>query len=82
MELVQHEVLDFIRVPFLVTEHTKFVPDRVFASIGSSYNISDVFNIEELVAVAGHFSTTVEELEQLHFTGEKNFTRSTQSFRE
>lgn len=61
MELVQHEVLDFIRVPFLIPGHTKFAPDRVFASIGSSYIHSDVFNVDELVAVAGHFSTAVEE---------------------
>ena len=30
MELVQHSVLDLIRVPFLITGHTKFAPDSVF----------------------------------------------------
>ena len=61
MEPAQHGILDFLRIPFLTAGHTKFAPDRVFASIGSSYNHSDVFNIHELVEVAGHFSTAVEE---------------------
>ena len=61
MELIQHGMLDLIRIPFLITGHTKFAPDRVFASIGSSYIHSDVFNVDELVTVAGHFSTAVED---------------------
>lgn len=61
MELVQQRELDYIRIAFLITGHTKFAPDRVFASIGSSYLHSDVFNIDELVAVAHNFS--VAEIE-------------------
>ena len=58
MELVQHHVMDLVRISFLITSHTKFAPDRVFASIGRSYNHCDV---NELVAVAGRFSTAVKE---------------------
>ena len=62
MELVQHSVLDLIRVPFLITGHTKFAPDRVFSSIGSSYIHKDVFNIAEIVQVAADwFSNAFEE---------------------
>ena len=61
MELVQQNVLDYVRIAFLITGHTKFAPDRVFASIGSSYLHSDVFNINDLVSVAKNFSTAREE---------------------
>ena len=39
----------------------KFAPDRVFASIANSYNKSDVFNCQELVSIASHYTTAVEE---------------------
>lgn len=61
MELVQHQLLDLVRLPFLIPGHTKFAPDRLFASIGSAYGRTDVFNIEELVEVAARFSTAFEE---------------------
>ena len=61
MELVQQNVLDYVRIAFLITGHTKFAPDRVYASIGSSYLHSDVFNINDLVSVAKNFSTAREE---------------------
>lgn len=61
MELVQQQELDYIRIAFLITGHTKFAPDRLFASIGSSYLHSHVFNIDELVAVANNYSTAVKE---------------------
>ena len=80
MELIQHGVLDLIRVPFLITGHTKFAPDRVFASIGSSYIHSDVFNVGELVAIADQFSTA-KKLERMYFIGGKNSTRNTLSFK-
>ena len=51
-QMVQHGVLDIIRIPFLLTGHTKFVPDCVFASIANSYNRSDVFNSQALVDIA------------------------------
>ena len=61
MELVQQKELDYIRIAFLISRHTKFAPDRVFSSIGNSYIHSDVFNIEDLGSVASRFSTAVEE---------------------
>ena len=61
LEMVLHGVLETIRTPFLVTGHTKFAPDRVFASVGNSYNKSDVFNCKELVDIAGRYATAVEE---------------------
>jgi len=60
LEMVQHGILDTIRAPFLITGHTKFAPDRVFASIVNSYNKSDVLNCQELV-IASHCATAVEE---------------------
>jgi len=60
LEMVQHGILDTIRAPFLITGHTKFAPDRVFASIVNSYNKSDVFNCQALV-IASHYATAVEE---------------------
>ena len=44
---VQQQELDYVRIALLITGHTKFVPDRVFASMGSSYQHSDVFNIDD-----------------------------------
>ena len=43
------------------TGHTKFAPDCVFASITNSYNKLDVFNCQELVSIASHYATAVEE---------------------
>ena len=61
LEMVQHGMLDSIRAPFLVTGHTKFAPDRVFASIARTYNISDVFNSQGLIDIASSHATAVEE---------------------
>ena len=61
LELVQNGVLDMIRLPFLVTGHTKFAPDRLFASIANSYNKSDVFTCQELVEIASRYATACEE---------------------
>ena len=61
LQMVQHGVLDIIRTPFLLTGHTNFVPDCVFASIANSYNRSDVFNSHDLVDIASQYATAVEE---------------------
>ena len=60
MELVQQQELDYVCIAFLITSHTKFAPNRMFASIGSSY-LDTVFNIDELVTVANNYSTAVNE---------------------
>jgi hypothetical protein len=59
--MVQHGMLDTIRTPFLITGHTKFAPDRVFASVANSYNKSDVFNCQELIDIASRYATAAEE---------------------
>ena len=61
LEMVQHGMLDTIRTPFLITGHTKFAPDRVFASVANSYNKSDVFNCQELIDIASRYATATEE---------------------
>ena len=50
LELVQHGIFNVVRLPFLVTGHTKFAPDRVFGSVANTYK-SDVFTCGELVAI-------------------------------
>ena len=62
LEMVQHGMLDSVRTPFLVTGHTKFAPDRVFASIANSYNKLDVFNCQELIDIASRYATATEEI--------------------
>ena len=61
LETVQRGILDTIRAPFLITGQMKFAPDRVIASIANSCNKSDVFNCQELVSIASHYATAVEE---------------------
>ena len=59
MELVQHQVLDYIRISFLIADHTKFVPDCVFSKVAKTYSCSDVFNIAELASVTSNYSSVV-----------------------
>ena len=61
MELVQHKLLDHLRLPFMIVGHTKFAPDRLFSRIAKSYNASDVYNIGELVAIADQYATATKE---------------------
>ena len=61
LEMVQHGMLDTIRTPFLITGHTKFARDRVFASVANSYNKSDVFNCQELIDIGSRYATATEE---------------------
>ena len=58
-EMVSQRKADFIRVCFLTAGHTKFAPDRIFASISHSYNHSDVFNVDELKVVCSQHATAV-----------------------
>lgn len=59
MELVQHQILDYFRISFLIAGHTKFAPDRVFSKVAKTYSCSDVFNITELESVASNYSSVV-----------------------
>ena len=48
MEIVQHGVLDYLRISFLIAGHTKFDVDHLFSVTAKSYNSTDVFNTQEL----------------------------------
>ena len=48
METVQHGVLDYLRISFLIAGHTKFDVDHLFSVTAKSYNSTDVFNTQEL----------------------------------
>ena len=61
MELVGNHTLDHLHFCFLVAGHTKFSPDRLFALAGNTYNRSDVFNEEELLAIYQGFGTAYLE---------------------
>ena len=61
MELVQQGILDFIRVSFLISGHTKFSPDLLFLKIAQTYNRSDVFTTEELGQIAGRYATVLHD---------------------
>ena len=45
----------------MIAGHTKFDPDRLFASIGSAYTVADVFTIEELNTICAQSATTFVE---------------------
>ena len=62
-ELVSQKIFSFFRLSFMIAGHTKFNLDRLFSKIAMTYNRSDVFNIDDLVAIVGlhaHVETDVE----------------------
>ena len=60
-ELVQQGVLSLFRLSFMISGHTKFNVDRLFSKIEISYNRSDIFNVDDLAAVAGmHAHVTID----------------------
>lgn len=62
MELIQRKTLDYMRFCFMVAEHTKFAPDRLFAQVSNSYNRRDIFTVGELKDVCDlHAQTTIED---------------------
>ena len=52
-ELVSQEIFTFFRLSFMIAGHTKFNVDRLFSKTAMTYNRSDVFNLDDLVAVVG-----------------------------
>ena len=54
MELVQHRILQYVRISFMVPGHTKFASD-LFSQIAESYYKSDVFNETDLRLVVEQF---------------------------
>ena len=61
MELVNGGVISHVHISFMVAGHTKFAPDRLFATIGSAYKVADVFNIDELKSLCAPSATTLIE---------------------
>ena len=57
MELIQQDVLHFIRISFLIAGHTKFSPDLLFLKITQTYSWSDVFNTDELGDIVSPYAT-------------------------
>ena len=57
MEMVEQQILSSIHICFLAAGHTKFSPDRMFASCSKTYNATDVFNQQELTKIYSHHST-------------------------
>ncbi|MGJ8945938.1 hypothetical protein AB9K17_23905, partial [Salmonella enterica subsp. enterica serovar Kentucky] len=51
LEILQHNILDYFRISFIVAGQTKFAPDLLFSVTAWDFYASDVFNERELVAV-------------------------------
>ena len=49
MELVQHRVLHYLRISFMVPGHTKFAPDLFFSQIAKPYYKSDETDLQLVV---------------------------------
>ena len=61
MEMVSSCEISHIHINCMIAGHTKFDPDRLFASIGSAYKVADVFTIEELNTICAQSTTTFVE---------------------
>ena len=53
LECVQHDILSYFRVSFMIAGHTKFAPDRLFALCAKSFYASDVFSEADFSSVMG-----------------------------
>ena len=66
MEEVKCGLVQSIHFCFSVAGHTKFAPDRLFASCSQSYNTADVFNTEELNGIYAKHCRTVAICNEAH----------------
>ena len=67
MEMVEQEIVSSVHICFLVAGHTKFTPDRLFASCSKTYNKHDVFNEEELGKLySQHSQVNVSSGDDIH----------------
>ena len=57
-ELVEQGRFESVRFFYLVVGHTKFEPDRLFASVAKTFYKREVFCIEMLQAIAEQYSTS------------------------
>ena len=65
MEMVNKGTISHVHISFMLAGHTKFAPDRLFATIGNAYKSADVFTIDELQALCAQSAESIIE------TGEK-----------
>ena len=80
MELVQQQILDYVRVSSMIAGHTNFGPDKLFSKVTTTYARSDVFTTQELVAVASTYSTVVHDEGDIVKTWRDKLGRSTPKF--
>lgn len=59
IEMVYQGKLQFFRISFLLSGHTKFSPDLLFSKIAQSYNRSDVFNTNELKDIISDYAEVI-----------------------
>ena len=69
MEMVSSGELDHIHISFMIADHTKFAPNRLFSTIGCAYKTEDVFTIGDLKSICDRSATCHIE------TGEQILTR-------
>ena len=60
MEMVSKGTISHVNISFMLAGHTKFAPDRLFATIGNAYRSADVFTIDELQALCSQSTQTIE----------------------
>lgn len=70
MEMVQSSAISHIHISFMIAGHTKFAPDRLFATVGSAFNVADTFTIGELQTLCASSSSAETFIE----TGDKVLT--------
>ena len=58
-EIVQQEIMDYLRISFMIAGHTKFSPDQLFFITARDFYSSDVFDESELIAVMEKHATVV-----------------------
>ena len=58
MEMLIKTWFTSIRFIYLTVGHTKFSPDRLFASIAKTFYKSDVFCVQQLKQIAEQYSTS------------------------
>lgn len=60
-ECVQHDILNYFRVSFMIAGHMKFAPDMLFALCAKSFYASNVFNEADFSSIMGqHANVTFD----------------------
>ena len=58
-EIVERDIFNFFRVSFMIAGHTKFAPDRLFATLAKSFYSADIFNEASFIRVYQQHSSVV-----------------------